>query len=61
MSYDKLGKAAIRFAVKYVRRRYRRQIRIGAGVAVAGWRSPPTSPAATSPRADRFRCAFYGA
>ena len=35
MTYDKLGKAAIRFAVKYVRRRYRRQIRIGAGVAVA--------------------------
>lgn len=36
MTYDKLGKAAIRFSVKYVRRRYRRQIRIGAGVAVAG-------------------------
>ncbi|HEY6550739.1 MAG TPA: hypothetical protein VIY71_06010 [Solirubrobacterales bacterium] len=35
MTYDKLGKAAIRFAIKYVRRRYRRQIRIGAGVAVA--------------------------
>jgi hypothetical protein len=35
MTYDKLGKAAIRFAVRYVRRRYRRQIRIGAGVAVA--------------------------
>jgi hypothetical protein len=35
MSYDKLGKAAIRFAVKYVRRRYRRQIRIGAGLAAA--------------------------
>jgi hypothetical protein len=33
MAYDKLGKAAIRFAAKYVRRRYRRQIRIGAGVA----------------------------
>ena len=33
MAYDKLGKAAIRFAVKYVRRRYRRQIRIGVGVA----------------------------
>ncbi len=32
MAYDKLGKAAIRFAFKYVRRRYRRQIRIGAGV-----------------------------
>jgi hypothetical protein len=31
MAYDKLGKAAIRFAVKYVRRRYRRQIRIGVG------------------------------
>ena len=35
MNYDKLGKAAIRFSVKYVRRRYRRQIRIGSGVAVA--------------------------
>jgi hypothetical protein len=36
MTYDKLGKAAIRFSFRYVRRRYRRQIRIGAGVAVAG-------------------------
>lgn len=36
MSYDKLGKMAIRFAVKYARRRYRRQIRIGVGVAAAG-------------------------
>jgi len=35
MTYDKLGKAAIRFSVMYVRRRYRRQIRIGAGVAIA--------------------------
>jgi hypothetical protein len=33
MAYDKLGKVAIRFAVKYVRHLYRRQIRIGAGVA----------------------------
>ena len=31
--YDKLGKAAIRFALSYLRRRYRRQIRIGVGVA----------------------------
>jgi hypothetical protein len=36
MTYEKLGKAAIRFSVRYIRRRYRRQIRIGAGVAVAG-------------------------
>ncbi|HXS32679.1 MAG TPA: hypothetical protein VN758_02755 [Solirubrobacterales bacterium] len=36
MTYDKLGKTAIRFAFKYVRRRYRRQIRIGAAVAIAG-------------------------
>jgi hypothetical protein len=36
MTSDKLGKAAIRFAVRYVRRRYRRQIRIGAGIAIAG-------------------------
>jgi hypothetical protein len=33
MINDKLGKAALRFAVSYLRRRYRRQIRIGAGVA----------------------------
>lgn len=33
MVSNKLGKAAIRFAIKYVRRRYRRQIRIGAGLA----------------------------
>jgi hypothetical protein len=30
--YDKLGKAAIRFAFAYARRRYRREIRIGIGV-----------------------------
>lgn len=30
--YDTLGKAAFRFAVAYVRRRYRREIRIGLGV-----------------------------
>jgi hypothetical protein len=36
MTYDKLGKAAVRFAFRYVRRRYRREIRIGAGVAAAG-------------------------
>ncbi|HET7574437.1 MAG TPA: hypothetical protein VFJ99_04915 [Solirubrobacterales bacterium] len=36
MAYEKLGKTAIRFALKYVRRRYRRQIRLGAGLAVAG-------------------------
>ena len=33
MIYDKLGKAALRFAVAYLRRRYRRQIRIGTGLA----------------------------
>lgn len=32
--YDKLGKAALRFTIAYLRRRYRREIRIGAGVAV---------------------------
>ncbi|HEX3324570.1 MAG TPA: hypothetical protein VHR65_05475 [Solirubrobacterales bacterium] len=36
MTSDKLGKAAVRFAFRYVRRRYRREIRIGAGIAVAG-------------------------
>ncbi|MGC1852303.1 MAG: hypothetical protein WA687_07685 [Solirubrobacterales bacterium] len=34
--YDRVGKAALRFAVAYLRRRYRRQIRIGAGVAALG-------------------------
>jgi hypothetical protein len=33
--YDKVGKAALRFAIVYLRRRYRREIRIGAGLAVA--------------------------
>lgn len=36
MIYETLGKAAIRFAVRYVRIRYRRQIRIGIGIGVAG-------------------------
>ncbi|HEX6753460.1 MAG TPA: hypothetical protein VF093_07755 [Solirubrobacterales bacterium] len=36
MTYDPLGKMAIRFALKYVRRRYRSQIRIGVGVTAAG-------------------------
>jgi hypothetical protein len=34
MAYEKLGKAAIRFAIKYARARYRRQIRIGTGLTV---------------------------
>lgn len=34
MAYDKLGRAAIRFGIKYARRRYRRQIRIGIGLTV---------------------------
>jgi hypothetical protein len=34
--YDSLGRAAVRFAVAYLRRRYRREIRIGVGVAVVG-------------------------
>lgn len=33
--YDRLGKAAIRFAFAYARRRYRREIRIGIGVTAA--------------------------
>jgi hypothetical protein len=36
MNYDRLGKMAIRFALKYVRTRYKRQIRIGVGLAAAG-------------------------
>jgi len=31
--YDKVGKAALRFTVAYLRRRYRREIRIGAVLA----------------------------
>jgi len=31
--YNKLGRAAIRFAIVYLRRRYRRPIRIGLGIA----------------------------
>jgi len=33
--YETFGKMAVRFAYAYLRRRYRREIRIGAGVAVA--------------------------
>jgi hypothetical protein len=33
--YDRVGKTALRFAVAYLRRRYRREIRIGAGLVVA--------------------------
>lgn len=32
--YDSIGRAAIRFAISYVRRRYRREIRIGIALAV---------------------------
>ncbi|HEY0316829.1 MAG TPA: hypothetical protein VGC49_00885 [Solirubrobacterales bacterium] len=32
---DSIGKAAVRIGARYLRRRYRRQIRIGAGVAAA--------------------------
>lgn len=31
--YDSVGKAAVRFAFRYLRRRYRREIRMGAGIA----------------------------
>jgi hypothetical protein len=31
--YDSLGKATVRFAFRYLRRRYKREIRIGIGVA----------------------------
>ncbi len=33
--YDKVGKAAIRFAFRYARRRYKREIRVGIGVGAA--------------------------
>ena len=32
--YNRLGRAAIGFSIAYLRRRYRRQIRIGVGVTV---------------------------
>jgi hypothetical protein len=32
--YEALGRAALRFTVSYLRRRYRREIRIGMGVAI---------------------------
>ena len=31
--YERLGRAAIRFSIIFLRRRYRRQIRIGVGLA----------------------------
>jgi hypothetical protein len=33
--YDRVGKVALRFTVAYLRRRYRREIRIGAGLGIA--------------------------
>ncbi len=33
MTYDRLGRAALRFAISYLRRRYRREIRIGIGLS----------------------------
>jgi hypothetical protein len=35
MIYERLGRAAVRFALTYLSKRYRRPIRIGAGLAVA--------------------------
>jgi hypothetical protein len=32
---ERIGKAAVRYGTRYLRRRYRREIRIGVGVAVA--------------------------
>ena len=32
--YDRVGKVALRFAILYLRRRYRREIRIGAGIGI---------------------------
>jgi len=34
--YNRLGKASIKFAFRYARRRYRREVRIGLGVLGAG-------------------------
>ncbi|HKB49890.1 MAG TPA: hypothetical protein VKC63_00495 [Solirubrobacterales bacterium] len=32
--YDKVGKIALRFTITFLRRRYRREIRIGAGLGI---------------------------
>jgi len=32
--YDRIGTATVKFAFRYVRRRYRREARIGLGIAV---------------------------
>jgi hypothetical protein len=34
--YELIGRATVRFLVYYVRRRYRRPIRIGVGIAAIG-------------------------
>jgi hypothetical protein len=36
MMNERLGKAAVRFAYAYLRRRYRREIRIGIGLTAFG-------------------------
>ena len=33
---ERIGKAAVRYGARYLRRRYRREIRIGLGVAAVG-------------------------
>jgi hypothetical protein len=33
---DSIGRLAVRYGFRYLRRRYRREIRIGLGVAVVG-------------------------
>jgi hypothetical protein len=33
--YDRVGKSAVRFAFRYLRRRYKREIRIGIGITAA--------------------------
>ncbi|HEX5929903.1 MAG TPA: hypothetical protein VFY48_10970 [Solirubrobacterales bacterium] len=35
MTSDRVGRAAVRIAYRYLRRRYRREIRIGLGVTAA--------------------------
>lgn len=34
---ERIGKAAVRYATRYLRRRYRREIRIGLGIAAVGF------------------------
>ncbi len=60
--YDSFGRAAVRFAFGYLRRRYRREIRIGFGVgaAVIADRRLPGQPQRPRGLIDAFRARNIG-